>query len=220
MAIDTEYYARKKLEPPFLRLLAPVLAADELANGLPNNPRVWVRQQERYRDRPDKLEDWLKRKRQEGAEAVVQEAVFQRNYASRKIRRTLHPDCAIERAFAGGDCGPAPAPDHHPDVGTGNKPKGKRKRQKNDDDDDDDDDQILRPGDRGDPDLGDARKRIQDQLEEMLLVAQGHVIQQTGVPEGEGSSAPKSKPGRPKRKRKRQKNLHSFFASKPTGEVN
>jgi len=99
MRIDNQVYAAKKFEPPFLRMLAPILAKDELQSGVPKDPRMWTRQNWRHRDHPEKLEEWIQKKRQANAEAVVHQAVFAENHRSRKIQRTTHPDCAIERAF-------------------------------------------------------------------------------------------------------------------------
>lgn len=99
MQVDNEVYATKKFEPPFLRMLAPILAKEELQSGVPKDPRIWTQQNRRHRDHSEKLEEWIQKKRQANAEAVVYQAVFADNYRSHKIRRTAHPDCAIERAF-------------------------------------------------------------------------------------------------------------------------
>lgn len=100
MRIDNELYAKKKFEPPFLRMLAPILAPDELREGKPKDARMWTQQKRRHREHPEKLEQWIQDKRQDNAEAIVHQSVFSENYRARKIRRTNHEDCAIERAFA------------------------------------------------------------------------------------------------------------------------
>ena len=100
MRIDTDTYAENKFEPPFLRMLAPILAPEELRRGMPKDPGMYTRQNWRHRDHPEKLQEWVQNKRQQNAEAIVQREVFADNYRQRKIRKTVHADCAIERAFA------------------------------------------------------------------------------------------------------------------------
>lgn len=103
MWVDTAIYVQNKLDPVFLRLLAPVLAHYELRHGIPKNPGMFTRQANRYRDQHEKLEKWKTNKRQEMAEQVVREIVYQQPDRAKKIRRIrTHADCAIERAFAHG----------------------------------------------------------------------------------------------------------------------
>ena len=97
MRPDNLLYAQQKFEPPFLRMLAPVLAKDELQDGHPKDPRMWKRQRERYRDQPEKLQSWIQDKRQDNAEAIVHQDLFAENYRARKIRKTIHADCAVDR---------------------------------------------------------------------------------------------------------------------------
>lgn len=141
MRVDTDYYARKKFEPPFLRMLAPVLAAGELAEADPKDPRMWVRQQRRYRDQPEKLQEWVQKKRQQAAEAVVRSQVFADNYRKRKVRQTLQPGCALETAFGiTAEGGPA----HKRARSEGGYSSSSSGGGGNDDDDGDDD--ALHPG--------------------------------------------------------------------------
>lgn len=89
LTIDTVCYATRKFEPAFLRLLAPIMEAETIKSS-PMNPMWLTRQTNRYRDRPEKLEAWKKRKRQEHAETKVKQVLFQDNYRARKIRKRVN----------------------------------------------------------------------------------------------------------------------------------
>ena len=102
MRVDTVYYARKKFEPPFRRMLAPVLAAHELAHADPPNPGMATRQKRRYRHEPAKYEEWHKDKRQEVAENVVRRAIFAENYHARKVRKIRSTDTPLGSFLTGG----------------------------------------------------------------------------------------------------------------------
>lgn len=195
MQIDTEYYARKKFEPPFLRMLAPVMAARELAQANPKDPRMWVRQKRLYRDQPEKLQKWIQKKRQEAAEGVVRSHVFADNYRKRKVRRRLQPGGALESAFGVSSEGPPHKRARTSEAGEERTTAGPRQ--------DDDDDDTLRPGDRPEVDE-DARKRIKGLLRKMLAEARKEMEKRGEVA---GGTRPR------KRARKTQSSLTAFFAS-------
>lgn len=210
MGIDNEYYARKKFEPPFLRMLAPVRAAEELASGTPKDPRMYTRQKRRYRNDPDKFEAWVKNKRQELAEDVVRAEIFRENYRQRKIRKTMHGDCALERAFGWmaeqqGDH----LPTRPADEDTSSSPawsSARAEERHTDKEEEDEEDQVLGPEEQPAVD-DDARQRIKAELKSMLAAAREEMAKRGELAGG----------GEPPRKKQRR--ITGFFVPGPNAVI-
>lgn len=204
MRVDTEYYAQKKFEPPFLRMLAPVLAARELAHADPPDPRWDTRQRRIYRHDEAKYQEWRKRKRQEVAEDVVRRALFSANYRARKIRKTCSGDTPMGSFLRRGRIAtPVPA---SPDEGHEGREGGERKRKRggaggrDSEEESDEDDGVIDVDEEVDQD---ARAELQAILDEMVAAARARLERERAGAEarGRGGGA-------------RQTRMMQFFAQK------
>jgi len=171
MGVDSHYYATKKLIPTFLRIMAPVEAAEELAGAAPQDFIMATRQSNLYRNDPEKYDDWYERDRQKSAEKVVFQRVFEKNYQFRKRRIRWDPHTPIGKFMQK----EPPPPCTSADTEQGDRSSWNIDRAHNvgdevdleyvddeDDEEDEEDDQVIDE---------DARSKINRLLEEMYQVA-------------------------------------------------